>query len=99
MTNEIKKRARGNFVLSCVEFSKIGKHDVTFIREMRVRVKFKVPEYGSRFLTTGPILGIYLGPGSQIQVQVSKYGSHRQEVGSILVEHFSFIAFCFCNQH
>ena len=38
MTNDIKKRARWNFVLSCVEFSKIGKHDVTFIREMRVDI-------------------------------------------------------------
>ena len=32
---------------------------------------------------TGPILGIYLGPVSQVRVQVPEYGSHRQEVGSI----------------
>ena len=28
----------------------------------------EVTEYGSRFLSTGPLLGIYLGPGSQVQV-------------------------------
>ena len=34
--NEINKRAGWIFVLFRVEFSKIGKCDVTFIREMRV---------------------------------------------------------------
>ena len=33
---EINKRAGWIFVLCRVEFSKIGKRDVTFIREMRV---------------------------------------------------------------
>ena len=28
----------------------------------------------SKFPSTGPILGIYLGPGSRVRVQVSKYG-------------------------
>ena len=28
-----------------------------------------VPKYRSRFPSTGPILGIYLGPGSQVRVQ------------------------------
>ena len=40
----------------------------------QVWVKFKVPEYGSRFPSTGPILGIYLGPGSRVRVQVPEYG-------------------------
>ena len=34
-----------------------------------------INEYGSRFPSTDPILGIYLGPGSQVRVQVPKYGS------------------------
>ena len=34
-----------------------------------------INKYGSRFPSTGPILGIYLGPGSQVRVQVPKYGS------------------------
>ena len=43
VNNEINKRAGGNFVLCMVEFSKIGKREVTFIREMRVHnlTKFK----------------------------------------------------------
>ena len=36
--NEINKRAGQIFVLCRVEFSKIGKHDITFIREMRVSI-------------------------------------------------------------
>ena len=36
--NELNKRARRIFVLCRVEFSKIGKRDVTFIREMRVDI-------------------------------------------------------------
>jgi hypothetical protein len=40
-----------------------------------VRVKFKVPEYGSRFPSTGPILRNYLVPGSRVWVQVPEYGS------------------------
>ena len=35
--NKINKHAGGIFVLCRVEFSKIGKRDFTFIREMRVR--------------------------------------------------------------
>ena len=34
----MNKRAGWIFVLCRVEFSKIGKHDVTFIREMRVHI-------------------------------------------------------------
>jgi hypothetical protein len=44
-----------------------------------------INKYGSNSM--GSILGIYLGPGSQVRVQVPKYGSHRQEVDSISVGH------------
>ena len=41
----------------------------------RVRVKFKVPEYESRFPSTGLLqVEIYLGPGSRVRVQVPEYG-------------------------
>ena len=46
-----------------------------------VWVKFKVPKYGSRFLIMGPLLGFYLGAGSQVQVQVPKYGSRFPSTG------------------
>ena len=45
MCNEIKKRAGGILVLCRVEFSKIGKRDVTFIREMRVNKRENIPTY------------------------------------------------------
>ena len=41
-----------------------------------VWVKFKVPKYGSMFLSTDILLGFYLGLGSQVWVQVPEYGSH-----------------------
>ena len=40
-----------------------------------VHKRVRVPEYGSRFPSTGPILGIYLGPGSRVRVQVPEYRS------------------------
>ena len=39
-----------------------------------VHKRVRVPKYGSRFPSTGPILGIYLGPGSRVRVQVPEYG-------------------------
>jgi hypothetical protein len=57
----------------------------------------RVPKYGSRFPSTGPILGIYLGPGSRVQVQVPEYRSRfpstgpgsrvRKRVGPISMTH------------
>ena len=40
-----------------------------------VHKRVRVPKYGSRFPSTGPILGIYLGPGSRVRVQVPEYGN------------------------
>ena len=37
------------------------------------RVQVQVPEYRSRFPSTGPLLVFYIGPGSRVQVQVPKY--------------------------
>ena len=55
------------------------------------RVWVQVPDYGSRFLSMGPLLGIYLGPGSQlgpsigpgsqVWVQVLEYGSRLPNTG------------------
>ena len=51
----------------------------------RVRVKFRVrvqvPEYGSKFPSTGPLLEFYLGPGSRVRVQVPEYGSRFPSTG------------------
>ena len=38
------------------------------------RVRVRVPEYGSRFPSTGPLLVFYLGPGSRVRIQVPEYG-------------------------
>ena len=38
------------------------------------RVRVQVPEYGSRFPSTGPLIVFYLGPGSRVRVQVPEYG-------------------------
>ena len=46
-----------------------------------VHKRVRVPKYGSRFPSTGPILGIYLGPGSRVRVQVPKYGSRFPSTG------------------
>ena len=35
--------------------------------------RVRVPKYGSRFPSTGPILWIYSGPGSWVRVQVPEY--------------------------
>ena len=43
--NEINKRTGRIFVLCRVEFSEIGKRDVTFIREMRVEKIRVFPRY------------------------------------------------------
>ena len=40
-----------------------------------VHKQVQVPKYGSRFPSTGPILGIYIGPGSRVRFQIPKYGS------------------------
>ena len=45
--NEINKRAGWIFVLCRVEFSIIGKRDVTFIREMRVCIQMSQRKLGA----------------------------------------------------
>ena len=54
-----------------------------WVTDIEPTFRLKVPEYGSRFLSTGLLLGIYLGPGSQVQIQVPEY----REIGSISVTH------------
>ena len=51
--NEINKRVGWIFVLCRVEFFKIGKRDVTFIREMRVPIRRCLRLLTYFFWTTG----------------------------------------------
>ena len=53
------------------------------VTDIEPTFRLKVPEYGSRFPSTGLLLGICLGPGSQVQIQVPEY----REIGSILLTH------------
>ena len=57
--------------------------DTVRVTDIGPTFKFKVPEYGIRFPSTVPILGIYLGTGSRVQVQVPEY----REFGPISVTH------------
>jgi hypothetical protein len=60
------KKTKNKVAFFCLPYSGTWVHK-------RVRVNFKVPEYGSRFPSTGPLLGFYLGPGSRVRVQVPEY--------------------------
>ena len=53
------------------------------VTDIEPNFKLNVPEYRSRFPSTGLLLGIYLGPGYRVQVQVPEY----REIGSISVTH------------
>ena len=43
------------------------------VTDIEPTFKVKVPEYRSRFPSTGPLVVFYLGPGSRVQVQVPEY--------------------------
>ena len=54
----------------CTQKDKKCRQKTTWVHK---RVQVQVPEYRSRFPSTGPLLVFYLGPGSRVQVQVPKY--------------------------